>query len=213
MSGEPRGVATLVRQGHAVGADRVFAVARGEVLVLAVADGASGMPGAAEAAEQVVGEIRRGVEALEARSSPGTLVRFLEDIDAALVANPEAGESTAVLAVLCEGRVTGASVGDSGAWVIAGDGHRELTRGQHRTPRLGAGGARPVGFEAPLGEDLLLMGSDGLFGVLPGPEIAAGLHDLEPGRALARLERKILARFGAFPDDLGMVAFRSPSTA
>ena len=55
----------------------------------------------------------------------------------------------------------GASVGDSGAWLIGRDGWEDLTEGQVRKPLLGSGVAEAVGFASAFG-GTLLVATDGL---------------------------------------------------
>ena len=59
--------------------------------------------------------------------------------------------------------VAGASVGDSGAWLIGADGSIDLTKSQIRKPGLGTGMAMPIPFhhrKPPVAT--LLVATDGL---------------------------------------------------
>lgn len=80
----------------------------------------------------------------------------------------EGGETSAILALIAlDGTVTGASAGDSEAWIV-GPGERVvvLTAGQRRKPRVGSG-CVPVAFgPEPLDGGVLVLGSDGMFGWL-----------------------------------------------
>jgi serine/threonine protein phosphatase PrpC len=72
------------------------------------------------------------------------------------------GETTAVLLVVRDGRLYGASVGDSGVLVLTSEASFEPTRGQQRKPLLGSGAASPVGFGPFYFNDRVLVASDGL---------------------------------------------------
>lgn len=75
----------------------------------------------------------------------------------------ETGQSTAVIVSIRGGVLSGASVGDSGAWLVHATEAIDLTVGQSRKPLVGAGG-RPWRIPAtPLGDGTLLVASDGLF--------------------------------------------------
>ncbi len=102
----------------------------------------------------------------------------------------------------------GASVGDSGAWVIRGAQIEDLTEGQARKPLVGAG-CRPVAVRAAaLGAGTLLVASDGLLRYAKPSEIAwvaAGRDLVVAVRGLVDLVR---LRSGALPDDVSVVLCR-----
>jgi len=73
------------------------------------------------------------------------------------------GQCTAVVVEISEGRVFGASVGDSGAWMLPGKAIVDLTENQNRKPLLGSDEASPMGFGPIEISGRLLIASDGLF--------------------------------------------------
>lgn len=139
------------------GQDRadIFRVANGYLFV--VADGAGGTSGGAEAAEFVVNAIRKRA------AFDADWAAVLGTLDLDLAANASAGETTAVVALVANGEVSGASVGDSGAWVVVGEQILDLTEKQARKPLLGSGQANPVSFGPVPFRGRLVVGSDGLF--------------------------------------------------
>lgn len=144
--------------------DRAEVFVRSPEAVVVVADGAGGRPGAAYTAETAVRLVGEFVTGRTFGWDPLAWCRLLRRIDDALAHDPAAGETTAVVAVLAPGGILGASVGDSGAWLVAPDGVRDLTVHQQRKPFLGTGAAVPVPFAAPWADDAtLLVASDGLF--------------------------------------------------
>jgi hypothetical protein len=73
--------------------------------------------------------------------TPEDWARCLYEADQALVRS--GGQCTAVVVEISEGRLVGASVGDSGAWLLTGKAIIDLTENQHRKPLLGSDEAMP----------------------------------------------------------------------
>jgi len=72
---------------------------------------------------------------------------LLEGIDHAVLSDPDAGETSALVLLVQQGVVVGASVGDSLAYVVRTVGEEQLlTTRQRKAPRIGTGLACPVGF-------------------------------------------------------------------
>jgi PPM family protein phosphatase len=175
-----------------------FATSTGFVLV--VADGAGGTGYGASAAEAVLARVAASGELADAAAC----IAALADVDATL----RSGETTAVVAAIVGGAIHGASVGDSAAWLIDGDGCRVLSEGQVRKPLLGSGRARPVGFSARLGAGTLLLASDGLVNYAPMRRIVELTRDGEWDGLAARLCELVRLRSGALPDDVAVVLAR-----
>jgi hypothetical protein len=191
------------------GDDRVAFWSLEDAVIFVVADGAGGLTGGAAAAEMLVDLVREAVSA-PARpfGSSEAWVEVLRRADALLEQDARAGETTAVIVEVADDRVTGASVGDSGARVVHADRIEDLTRGQQRKPRLGSGRARPVPFSGPGLEGTLLISTDGLFDYAKPEAIAAAARsaDLdEAGRALVQLVR---LSSGGLQDDVAIVLGR-----
>lgn len=136
---------------RAHGDDRVALLERGDVLIAVVADGAGGMSGSAAAAEQLI-EVVRGAVAAPAFAPlrPESWVELLGRADVTVDAAQHAGETTAVVVVVSEHGLVGASAGDSGAWVVHPDRVDDLTCRQHnpagskrRPPRWSCDARRP----------------------------------------------------------------------
>jgi hypothetical protein len=71
----------------------------------------------------------------------------LEAIDHVVLGDPDAGETSALVMLVQQGVVVGASVGDSLAYVVSPVGEAQLlTTRQHREPSIGTGLSRPIGF-------------------------------------------------------------------
>ena len=183
----------VTRQLAAVGPgeDRLGVWLGDATLVIALADGAGGIPGGARAADLAVSGLLR--------SLPGDPVTALKTLDARIHDDREAGECTAIALSFTQGIVRGASCGDSAAFL---DGV-ELTTGQHRKRRLGSGRALPTTFE---GRGRRLLGcSDGLSGYVRGAKLEAALALPRLDAAADALVASARLPSGGLMDDLALV--------
>src|SRR5262245_6217772 len=90
-----------------MGEDRIEVIRLPDCILIAVADGAGGMGGGAVAAEAVISGLRAAARGLASGLiDPGTLLSELDDEICA-----GGGQSTAVIAVLRNEEISGASVG------------------------------------------------------------------------------------------------------
>ena len=104
--------------------------------------------------------------------------------------------------------IVGASVGDSGAWVIRGSQIEDATDGQARKPLLGAG-CQPFEIHAaPLRADTLLVASDGLLRYARPDDIARLASGPDPAAAARSLIELVRLKSGALPDDVAVVLCR-----
>lgn len=183
------------------GQDRVGVSDQGEELVIALADGAGGTGRGAEAAQAVVDAV------LAAREAPGGWREALEALDRDAM-RLRGGQATAVVVRVTGAGIDGASVGDSGAWVIRGGTVEDLTAAQLRKPLVG-GGCVVVEFAAKaLGGGTLLLASDGLLKYAKASEIVSAVE----GRALEEAAAALLALArlpsGGLQDDVSLVLCR-----
>src|SRR5262249_43904023 len=118
------------------GDDRCLALVYADRVVIAVADGAGGTGRGSEAATFLVHTVNEC-------SCDGMFaaVELLRACDMHLAHSGSGGETTAVVAVVDENGIVGASVGDSGAWIVDATTYVDLTRGQIRKPLIGSGAA------------------------------------------------------------------------
>src|SRR5262245_2209380 len=115
-----------------------FAVHRLEDrLVVVLGDGAGGMGGGAAAADAVCGGIAE--RATRACGDPLVWRDALHELDSALSIATHGGQTTAVVVELFGHMVCGASVGDSGVWLVSTEGILDLTAAQSRKPLVGSG--------------------------------------------------------------------------
>jgi serine/threonine protein phosphatase PrpC len=132
-------------------------VVAGQELLL-LADGAGGISGGAVAAELAVSAFQ---SCWSATSDP---IGALAQLDQAVATDRHSGETTFVFVVVHSRVVRGASVGDSGAWLVRPDGGLlDLTAAQRRKPLVGSGAAVPISFGPHPIKGRLLLASDGLF--------------------------------------------------
>lgn len=174
-------------------------------LAIVLADGAGGRSGGREAAEAVVRGVRaRARELADADATECAAV--LEAVDRELAAQAHGGEATAVL-VLVRGReVVGASVGDSGAWLVGPGGVRELTGRQVRKPFVGVGSATATPFASTVKQDeRLLVASDGLLKYVDRDRIVAASHSGPLAQAARSLVDQARLPSGGLQDDVAVV--------
>jgi serine/threonine protein phosphatase PrpC len=171
--------------------------------VLVIADGAGGLSGGAEAAAMAVDLVRRQASILD---GPDSCVALLQNVDRNVANDGAAGETTCVLAVLTGDNVYGASVGDSGAWVIQQNGVIDLTRRQVRKPFIGTRCASPVSFSHKLSNgEKLLIATDGLFKYTSPEKIENVCQVDAPETVASRLIELIRYPSGALPDDITII--------
>jgi len=180
----------------ATGQDRAVVIPRAGGLVVALADGAGGASNGALAAQAVVDVAVRG--------DPADVILACDEH------LRNVGLTTAIIVHVRADAVSGASVGDSAAWLIDGE-VIDLTEHQRRKPLVG-GGCVPVVFhsERPLGTATLLVASDGLFSYAAAADIArivrAGRDLRETADTLVELVR---LPSGGLQDDVTIVLCRA----
>ena len=184
-----------------VGQDRAVARTTGDDVLIVLADGAGGTGGGGEAAQAVVDTV------LASSADEDCWSLVLEQIDRDEV-RLKGGQTTAIVLSVTPAGIEGASVGDSGAWVIRGTEIEDLTAAQVRKPLVGAGCTPAAIHGGALGDGTLLVASDGLLKYAKPSDIAliAGGADLQAiARALIELVR---LRSGELQDDVSIVLCR-----
>lgn len=139
--------------------DRICVSNSGMRTIIAVADGAGGISGGAQAAELFVQSISAHAAELKTADDCG---RLLQKIDQELSNASDCGETTGIVVVIGPDRLIGAGVGDSAAWLFSGDSKTLLTNGP-RKPFLGTGSAWPAAFSSQAADGTLVVATDGLW--------------------------------------------------
>jgi serine/threonine protein phosphatase PrpC len=187
------------------GEDRLLVERYGARTLAIVADGAGGIGGGAAAAEMACSLMAQSMRTTIV-GTPELLAKCLFDVDQALARQGSGGQCTAVVVEISENRVSGASVGDSGAWMITSREILDLTERQQRKPLLGSGEASPVGFGPVQLSGRLLLASDGLFKYATRCDIRErALVALSVGIAVETLVEGLRLRSGAFQDDVAII--------
>ena len=193
----------LTAAGNPENQDRGLVLDLGSKFLLCVADGAGGLSGGAEAATMAVEFIREHAASLENESS---CVEALSRLDAAIEDDPLAGETTCALALVEPNGICGASVGDSGVWLILENGeHVNLTQSQQRKPFIGSGMALPVPFRHPLSSGWLLLATDGLLKYTNPARIIESCRRDSAETAASKLIELVSYPSGALPDDVSVI--------
>jgi PPM family protein phosphatase len=195
-------VASKVESGGP-GQDRLAVERLAERVFIVVADGAGGTGGGGRAAQSVCDA---AVEAFRDRSARrGCWDACLRKIDTVLARAGYGGMSTAVVAEIDDGRVFGASVGDSCAWLVSRDGVLDLTERQARKPLLGSGEAEPRAFGPMLFRGRLLVGTDGLFKYAPRTRLTSVVEQGTAEATVVALVDAVRLKDGRLQDDVGVV--------
>ncbi len=184
------------------GEDRVLVEHFGSRTLAVVADGAggtgSGAAAAAMACSMAAQRLRTG-----GAGTPEDWARCLYEVDQAVVRS--GGQCTAVVVEISEGRVIGASVGDSSAWMLTGKAIIDLTENQHRKLLLGSDEAMPMGFGPIEFSGRLLIATDGLFKYATESDIVQRATGESVDVAVERLITGVRLRSGALQDDVGII--------
>jgi PPM family protein phosphatase len=181
--------------------DRLLILPAGDRMIFAVADGAGGISGGAEAAELAIKVITLEAATLTSRDE---CMQMIEDIDQAILGDEAAGETTCAIAVVGPDGIFGASVGDSGIWILGETEMDNLTQGQSVKPFLGSGAAVPAGFERAQWDGTLLIATDGLLKYTSREMISTAVTH-EPFEKLPEaLLRLVRYPSGTLPDDVAI---------
>lgn len=199
--------AHAVERGSDALEDRVGVVERDASVVVTVANGAGGSGGGAEAAEAVIAAARRAVASQADTHCAATWCAVLHEVDQNLSVRG-VGETTAVVVSMNILGVAGASVSDSGAWLIGPDSYRDLTENQHRKPLVGSGVASPVPFEVNHTCSLLLAATDGLLKCASDGVLLERARQPDLDRAVAHVVDAVRLKSGNLQDDVGVVLAR-----
>ena len=187
--------------------DRMTVFGLQDDLVLAIADGAGGFSGGAQAAQMAMERVTFAAASLPNRQDDLALCRMLDVIGVSIQDDPIAGETTAVVVVVSAGLITGASAGDSHAWLIFDNVSYHLTEGQARKPLFGSG-ARSTPFSAELGEGTLLIATDGLWDYVNNETVLQIVRKNSLETAAELLMKIIRLPSGALCDDASVILCR-----
>ncbi|HVH32982.1 MAG TPA: hypothetical protein VM847_02590 [Tahibacter sp.] len=180
--------------------DRVDIFRNGEDCWLVLADGAGGSGGSAQAAQAVLDAIEQQADCIDSIA----LCELLLRVDGRLHLDAT-GETTAVAVHVRGDRVSGASVGDSAAWLIDRAGQiTDMTGSQRRKPLLGSGEALPIAFGPVPLRGRLLLGSDGLFNYATAARIADVVTNHALETAAERLIDAVRLPSGTLQDDVSI---------
>ncbi len=184
--------------------DRAVVYQKQDILIAIVADGAGGMSGASEAADNFIKLVHKTIFTQTNYIDKINWSKVLTEIDSLLYKHPIAGETTGIIAVINNNCIVGASVGDSEAYLISNQSWC-LTEHQYRKPLLGSGTAIPIAF-GPINLDgTLILGSDGLFKYADFGEISHIIKSSQPKEGVLRLFDLLRLPSGSFMDDVAVI--------
>jgi serine/threonine protein phosphatase PrpC len=201
-------IATATTPAGARCDDHVAVARRDDGVVLALADGAGNDERGGALARWMVDELAKRALAAASLPSADVLSRWAEELDRTWSATGRGGECTLVVARADGAKVQGASVGDSGAWLVHSGSYDELTGEQRRRPLLGQGRATVLAFGPVQHQGVLLLATDGLLKYAPEQKIRHLATDANVGVAAARLVDVARLASGALQDDVGIIVCR-----
>jgi len=181
--------------------DRVVVVHLDNRVVVGVADGAGGTGSGGAAAESVVKAI--GAHSSQCHNE-NDWIRLLSQLDQEIAP----GESTAVVVDVRADGLSGASVGDSRAWIVCEGDVTDLTVKQVRKPLLGSGGAHAVGFTSGPLQGVLVAATDGFFNYVAKERVPPLLAQADFYTLPRKLIDLVRLPSGEFWDDVGIVVCR-----
>jgi serine/threonine protein phosphatase PrpC len=181
--------------------DRVLVSLLDDRVVIAVADGAGGTGGGGAAADAVVREVR---DQAAHCSTEEDWIRLINQLDQQI----SPGETTTVVVDITLDRITGASVGDSCAWIVHDGEVSNLTARQVRKPLLGSGSAQVTGFTSEALQGVLLVATDGLFNYAKREFICQSIYQADFYALPRTLINLVRLPSGSFCDDVGIAVCR-----
>lgn len=196
------------RIAASAGQDRIFTRVFDDVAIVALADGAGGSAGGDVAAQALVSEISKTAQDVPDPHDEKFWVSWLKKMDELIHDHPLAGETTAVVAAVAPGRITGASVGDSSAWLIGPNHDLDVTAEQVRRPFLGSGSARARSFSVETKGEVLLLASDGLTKYADASRLHEIIRSHELEAAVEQLVEAVRLPSGSFFDDVSCILCR-----
>lgn len=191
-------VHTICEAANGPGEDRAIYYDRSTSETVVLADGAGGIGGGGEAAEMVVGAFDRW-------STSDPSVAALVELDRALAQEETCGETTCVAFRHQDGKIIGASVGDSAGYVLFDNGIVELTENQYQKPLLGSGSAIPVGFSHAVSAGRVLVCSDGLWKYASYQSMIETAKMRDASEVPQRLIDMVRLTSGGLQDDVSIV--------
>jgi serine/threonine protein phosphatase PrpC len=171
-----------------------------------LADGATGF-GTGHLASRALGVYFE--ESFAPGSSGKTAKSFLAGADDVVRRVADGGDTTGIVLSVSRREISGASAGDSEAWIFGSAGPCELTNTQRRRPRIG-NGAYPQDFKGVIAEgDVLVVASDGLWNSVSQArvsEIVLEARGLD--QACAALIAESRGQAGDHDDDVSVILLR-----
>jgi serine/threonine protein phosphatase PrpC len=177
---------SLERPSHDTSHDRLSVLRDAHRTLIALADGKGSSQAAQTAAARTVDELARCFRSGTLPEEPQDWVMVLEAIDHVVLSDGDAGETSALVMLVHQGVVVGASVGDSLAYIVSPAGDKKLlTKRQHSQPRIGTGLAVPVGFGPTPLDGKLITRRAARFEPREAPRTAGSLRWSVPSPLLA----------------------------
>lgn len=199
-------ISKQIRASGRVGEDCAEVFRCGDSTVFALADGAGGVSGGLRAAESFIAFVREQIDT--DRFDCVDVVTLLNGANAKIMDDAAAGETTAIIVIVKNDKIIGASAGDSEVWMFGATDSVQLTRRQARSRRLGMADAHPVAFGPVEFDGTLVIASDGLWKYLDISRIQQIALNQPLDVAADELVDAVRLRSGALQDDVAIILCR-----
>ena len=183
-----------------------------ELLLVAIADGQGGQPGAKVAAQQACRLILQAA----ADSRPWSLLwtqkweRLLRRTDRALRIDADAGFTTLIAFAVKRNRLFGAACGDSALMAVTARDVQVLTKGQMKNPPVGSGRAAAFGFKFPLAPPWTILAmTDGVWKFAGWDQIREKAIEVrDPEAMIESIRGAAIRSAGSLQDDFTLLVIR-----
>ena len=197
-----------VEQSSNRGQDCVSIFEVNDRIIIMLADGAGGYKGAKQVSEKYISLMQEKLNSDSISEDPLVLERIMKNIDIELLRHSNGSETTAIIVIVKDSKVWGASVGDSKCWLFNKEFNYELTANQYRKPLLGSGKAIPVGFGIFELNGFIVVGSDGLFNYTSIDRIKNSLNSETIDNVSDSLINLVRLPSGKLHDDCSVVVYQ-----
>lgn len=180
----------------------------GSSKIFVLGDGAGGTGGGKEASSFLINLCKTHFTLDSNLLHPSTWENFLLEADQRITNDVFSGETTAIVFVLKDNIICGASVGDSESCLIA-ETCQLLTAHQFRKPLLGSGMAIPVQIQPVPMQGTLIIASDGLFRYTTYSHICdVVVQDAPLSEVADSLVKNVRLPSGELQDDVSIILAR-----
>lgn len=190
--------------------DKILIDSLKDGLILALADGATGIGLGHLASEEFINSVEKNILVEDVFSDENILSSFFMKVDEQLTKKFD-GDANTTGIILCakDNKFIGSSVGDSEVWLFTSDKTSfQYTWQQNKKPRIGSGCRPGVNFEmsSVKKNDIILLASDCLFGYASNDFIKETIYSSANIEEVGmKLYSHIIKTYDGLPDDFSLI--------